>query len=301
LLACCLVVPACLTAENFKEASFTIIYSASLNGNLDGCMCQSHPRAGLVKRAFYLRLLHSAPDKRENYLLVDAGDILAAVPDETLAKTILDTYRELRYDAIAVGEQECAGSPEALAGYKQDYPLFAHNLALCLTPEQCQFFSPEFPVFYKAGLKIGLLALIDPAVFTLTAQELKQQVKIQDPVDVARCASVYFKEQGVELILLLYHGAVCSARELVKQVPEIDLVILGHEHLLLEGEQVGKTRLFSPGEEGNRLGELTVTCGKRQIKVVKNVWRLFHYQDDPDDQAVRQYISAYNARRSSHK
>ena len=36
-------------------AALTVLYSASLNGNLDGCDCRSHPRAGLAARAAWLR------------------------------------------------------------------------------------------------------------------------------------------------------------------------------------------------------------------------------------------------------
>jgi 2',3'-cyclic-nucleotide 2'-phosphodiesterase (5'-nucleotidase family) len=54
------------------ETSLTILYSSSLNGNINGCDCKGHPRAGLVKRAAWLRKLKDP----EQTLLVDAGDLL---------------------------------------------------------------------------------------------------------------------------------------------------------------------------------------------------------------------------------
>ena len=38
-----------------EEKQIDIYYSASLNGNLDGCECKGNPRSGLVKRAVFLR------------------------------------------------------------------------------------------------------------------------------------------------------------------------------------------------------------------------------------------------------
>jgi 2',3'-cyclic-nucleotide 2'-phosphodiesterase (5'-nucleotidase family) len=173
----------------------------------------------------------------------------------------------------------------------------AQNLAICLTPDQCHLFSVDYPVFNKAGLKVGLFALTEPAVFTLSPATLKKQLKVFEPVETAQGAVSNYKAQGVDLVVLLYHGAAESARMLVKQVPGLDLVILGHEQYLINGEKIGKTWLFSPGEEGNRLGEVVVTFANKKIKSVQNSWRLFHYEQDPDDAAVRERIKRYYTER----
>jgi len=71
--------------------TLAIYYSASLNGNLDGCNCDMNPVAGLVKRAAFLRS-HERPKPS---LLVDAGDILDELPDKELARHIFEVYQEL--------------------------------------------------------------------------------------------------------------------------------------------------------------------------------------------------------------
>jgi 2',3'-cyclic-nucleotide 2'-phosphodiesterase (5'-nucleotidase family) len=73
------------------ETTLTIYYTASLNGNLDGCTCEMNPVAGLVKRAAFLRTLKSSGTT----LVLDAGDIFDEYPDPDLAKHILEVYREL--------------------------------------------------------------------------------------------------------------------------------------------------------------------------------------------------------------
>ena len=54
-------------------SGLTVLYTSSLNGNLDGCACRSQPRAGLATRAAWLRALPG----RDAAVLVEAGNVLA--------------------------------------------------------------------------------------------------------------------------------------------------------------------------------------------------------------------------------
>ena len=67
------------------ENTFSILYTSSLNGNIDGCECKSGPKTGLVKRAHFLRSYDL-----QRSVLVDTGDIFDVLPDELLSDLILD-------------------------------------------------------------------------------------------------------------------------------------------------------------------------------------------------------------------
>ena len=97
-----------------SENTITIYYTASLNGNVDGCRCKMNPVAGLVKRAAFLRSLETSGPS----LILDAGDIFDEYPDPDLAAHILQVYAELGYDAIAVGDQEFTNGAAGLLEYK---------------------------------------------------------------------------------------------------------------------------------------------------------------------------------------
>src|SRR4030042_573075 len=90
-----------LLASGCARSESLLWDSASLDGNLDGCTCVSQPRAGLVKRAAFLR---TAP-QRSRALLVDAGDLFGTRRDDQLAAELLENYDELGADAIAMGDQ----------------------------------------------------------------------------------------------------------------------------------------------------------------------------------------------------
>jgi len=285
LLACASLLPA---AGN-GEQSITVYYSSSLNGNLDGCQCRGNPRAGLVKRAAWLR----AQREVERSVLVDAGDILDVYPDDLLARGILESYADLGYDAVAVGDQEFANGIDRLLEYREGSPLLSNNLALCPDENRCVFFSVQPLLISRSGIRVGVFALIDPEVFALYPGELTNALKISAPADLAPVILEELREEGAELTILLYHGPYERARELALQLRGLDVLVLGHEQRLIDAEAAGDTTIVSPGAEGNRLGILTVSLDPRGRRRVDNRFELFRWETSPDDPAVRRRIAEY--------
>jgi 2',3'-cyclic-nucleotide 2'-phosphodiesterase (5'-nucleotidase family) len=276
------------SAQAPESAALTVIYSSSLNGNLDGCSCRSRPRAGLVKRAAWLR----AYPGRSDALLLDAGDALDVQEDPDLSEVILQTYRELSYDAVAVGDQELSDGVDALRSYRERYPLASHNLVLC-SDDSCLYFSLEPLLLSKGTQRVGLIALLDPEVFRRYPEELKSRLKLEPPGRTAAVLVQSLKEQGARWVVVLYHGPVEEAEKLARRVPGIQLIIVGHEQRLLPPRKIGETVIASPGEEGNRLGILTLSRDGRSRIRFRNEFRLFRYEQDPDDPAVRERIAEY--------
>jgi 2',3'-cyclic-nucleotide 2'-phosphodiesterase (5'-nucleotidase family) len=282
-----------VSAAAQEERELTILYSSSLNGNLDGCDCKSGPRAGLVKRAAWIRALPRA--ERRRCVLVDTGDVLDAFYDRPLAEHVLEAYREIDYTAVAVGDQEFANGVEAFLEYLERYPLMSHNLTVCPDETRCVFVSTAPLILKKAGLRLGIFALIDPEVFTLYPPHLKEMLKITPPETAAAnmVGRLRAAEPAVDLTLLLYHGTVDSARKLLRRTAGIDVAVIGHEQRLVEAQKVGGAVLVSPGEEGNRMGILRVTVGSGGVSSYHNTFRLFSYLEDPDDPDVRRRIDSY--------
>ena len=270
-----------------QERQFTIFYTSSLNGNLDGCACKTAPKAGLVKRAFYFRRERDV----DNSLLVDAGDIFDVYEDKLLAREILEVYRELDYNAVAVGDQEFSNGIAELLANGEEYPLFCHNLTLCPDESRCIFFSNEPLVIEKSGFRIGLFALLDPEVFTLYPEEVRKQIKLASPQATAE--NMLRQMEDVDLTLLLFHGSYEKAVELAKNVEGIEVIVVGHEQRLIEAHKVNDSILVSPGKEGNRLGILTLALTSKGVIEYDNHFRLFRYEGDEDDAAVRRRIERY--------
>jgi 2',3'-cyclic-nucleotide 2'-phosphodiesterase (5'-nucleotidase family) len=280
------------------ETTLTIYYTASLNGNLDGCTCEMNPVAGLVKRAAFLRTLKpSGPT-----VILDAGDIFDEYPDPDLAQHILEVYRELRYNAVALGDQELAADPQSLLLYKMEFPLICHNLFIQGdTSEgnaaQGELFTPPPFVVESGNLRIGILSLIDP---TTVLRPAERGIRIADPIFTAETALSRCDLTDLDLTILLYHGSFRNAMELVNTCPGIDVAIFAHEQQLIPPRKIGTTVFASPGEEGNQLGILTLRLGPGGIESFKSNYRFFSYVADPDDPAVRRRIDTYRKKLRSY-
>ena len=67
-----------------------------------------------------------------------------------------------------------------------------------------------------------------------------------------------------DLLVCLSHIGLARDRELASRRPEIDLIIGGHTHALLEtGEQVGRTTIVQAGWWGKHMGIVTAAPGER--------------------------------------
>lgn len=262
-------------------AGLTVLYSASLNGSLDGCDCPGRPRAGLAARSAWLKAL----PERGDALLVDAGDVLSGSGDQALSKEILGAYAELGYDAVAIGGREIADGVEALSDHRDRFGLICQNLAVC-SSRHCLFLTPDPLLVEKAGEKIGLFALLDPEVLADYPKETIQDAKLVPPDLLAGSLVSQLVGQGAEWIIVLYQGPVKQAEALARKVRGIHLIIVGSEQKLLSPRKVGGALLVSPGEAGNRVGILQLSRDEKGKVRHSNRFQLFRYGLDPADPEV---------------
>jgi 2',3'-cyclic-nucleotide 2'-phosphodiesterase / 3'-nucleotidase len=285
-------------AEGQKESSLTILYTASLNGNLAGCDCKQAPKAGLIKRAFYLRNLTD----RSRTILLDAGDILDVRPDTLLGGMIMQLYGDLGYDAVAVGDQEFSNGADWLLKEKETTPLFSNNLSVCPDETRCVFFSLDPLILIREDIRIIILSLLDESVFTLYPENVKNTVKLSPPIETTAAMLEMLPGEDLsqqnqktehEIIVVLYHGPIENAELLAEKLPQVDVVIAGHEQRLVEQYSTGGTLIVSPGAEGNGVGILELSILKDRIIDYRGSRREFSYIYDQDDAEAAAMLERY--------
>jgi len=266
-------------------SGLTVLYTSSLNGNLDGCGCPSNPRAGLAVRASWLRALPG----RDAAVLVDAGNVLAGTGDHALSREILETYAGLGYDAIAVGGREIADGIDSLTAYRDRFGLISQNLTLCTT-SYCLLFTPQPLLLEKEGAKVGVFALLDPKSLATYPKESIQDAKLIPPDVLAGNLVSQLAGQGAEWIIMLYHGPLKEAEALARKVPGVHVIVVGSEQRLIRPRKVGDALLVSPGAEGNRVGILELSRDGRGRVRHNHSFQLFDYGADAPDPAVLKRI-----------
>jgi 2',3'-cyclic-nucleotide 2'-phosphodiesterase (5'-nucleotidase family) len=273
-----------------RGADFTVRFTASLNGSLEGCDCKLTPRAGLVKLAAWLRTVH----RPGTDLLVDAGDLFPEGDDPLLDRYLLESYAELGYAAVAVGERELEAGAGALLAYGRRFPLICNNLTLRDSRGQWIAFSPAPTVVDLSGRKVAILSLLDPEAASGLAPALRAAFRLEPPRDVATRLLRDPSVSEADLVLLLFHGSEARAAELLRGLERVDVAILAHDQKLIAPHLVEGAVVASPGEAGNRVGELTVS--RRAIPpAFGGTFRSFNGGFGPDDPAVRRRADEYDA------
>src|SRR5699024_4353351 len=75
-------------------------------------------------------------------------------------------------------------------------------------------------------------------------------------------------QDKTDMIVLLSHLGIYEDRTIAKEFPEIDVIIGGHTHHLLEqGEYVGQTLLAAAGKFCTHVGEVQLVWDHRQNKL----------------------------------
>jgi len=259
----------------------TILYTSSLNGNIDGCECKTAPKSGLISSAVLLRQM------AEEALYFDLGDSLDVYPDEDLSNLILTSYIGLGIDVSALGDQEFTEGVDWLLD--QDFPYLAGNMSIDGVP-----LTPEYQIIEKDGVKIGVVSVTDPGTFFFASDEIKERLVLSDPFQFASTIHDSLEEEDVEVSILLFHGASDKAEILFSEIQEYDVVLTGHDQRLIEQLSSNNRRFFgSPGENGNRIGLLTINVWGGRVRKIENRFHLFDYYVDPRDPIIVRSLDQY--------
>lgn len=139
-----------------------------------------------------------------------------------------------------------------------------------LHPAMNDFPVKDYTIIEKSGLRIGVFGLIgrDAAQVTVLGQDLE----FRDPIEEGRRVAAILKDQEkADIIICISHSgtraeaAKSEDQQLAQAVPDIDVIISGHTHTLLEQPIItGKTVIGSAGCYGRYLGvmDLQVTPGR---------------------------------------
>ncbi|QQO09902.1 bifunctional metallophosphatase/5'-nucleotidase [Breznakiella homolactica] len=146
---------------------------------------------------------------------------------------------------------------------KASFDIISANVIPAPVPETGEYtrhplYKP-YAVYTAGDLKIGVTGL--------TTDEYLQssQVRIADPVESVRPIAAEIKKD-CDLMVVISHLGVEKDRELAQQVPEIDVILGGHDHILLEQAlTIGRTSITQTRSYGEFLGRLDIRYDGRTV------------------------------------
>ena len=266
------------------KAEFDLFVFGRVLGTIAPCGCTTEPLGGLQYAFGYIDR-ESKPDAR---VIVEPGSFLFPDPEgpefpksEAEWQQAAERAKALQGRFSAVGEQLVSGlgpddvlSPDgakALGTYPM--PRVAANVSGEGLPE----LSKHRIVELESGgskLTVGVTAVVDP-----TLPGADKLGTVADPVAAAKAAVEAMRKEGATTTIVLAHGKRPFAESIAKDVPGVDMVVVGYV-MGLERQRLGKpmtmvdgTYVIEPGEQLQTLTHISLTVDASQKVVPKaNAW-----------------------------
>ncbi|KRL03987.1 bifunctional metallophosphatase/5'-nucleotidase [Liquorilactobacillus oeni] len=215
------------------------------------------------------RFLMSEKKKSVNgtVLTFDIGDIMDRVhplSEATDGLSNISLMNKIGYDAATIGNNEGIGNSHMQLSRmyeKANFTLVLDNIVDLKTKKRPSWAHQQKVITTPQGTKVGVLGCTAPFPATYAMNNWKAE-----PVDEVLPSLIKKLRPQVDILVLLSHLGIDTDRALAKKYPELDVILGGHTHHLLEhGEKIGKTLLCAAGKWGKYIGKVTLILDNGKI------------------------------------
>ena len=261
--------------------------------------CHNGLKSGQAELLRHLRL---AIDGRG--LLLDAGDAVASgnITFHFAGEPILDAMSDIGYDAMTVGNREFHFTRRGFQCKLSQarFPILCANLRSTRWSSDSTFdcFStkelPTVPYIIRAmnnGFRIAVMGLTVPMITQNMMVRRAASYLFDDPIETAaRLAPEIRAACRPDILIALTHIGIQQDRKLAAAVPEIDMIIGGHSHDVLEhGERVGDTLIVQAGSHSHFVGRVDIHLTNPIKKPIHSVMNILSEASLPDTPGLKKY------------
>ncbi|WP_206913226.1 2',3'-cyclic-nucleotide 2'-phosphodiesterase/3'-nucleotidase [Enterococcus sp. DIV0840] len=228
--------------------------------------------------------------KDENTLLIDGGDMLQgsalatycqAHPEEGFPQA--KALNHAGYDFVTLGNHDVNYG----TSYLYQYLDALDATCVCENLLDAKSQTKKFPWAIKTlanGLKVGIVGVVTDYINVWEKAENIKDVTVSDPFTAAKQALEEVKSQ-VDLTICIYHGGferdVKTSTILSKTSENIgykiceeldfDLLLTGHQHLLIEGQLLHGTYIVQPSSNALNYFEINIEKIQNNIEITSTV------------------------------
>ena len=246
-------------------------------------------------------------------ILLDGGDLLQGNPMTYVASRtpsmphpVMAAMNAMRYDAAAVGNHEFNyGVPfleQAVAQAR--FPFLAAN-ARRLDGSRA---FPAFVMIERAGVKVGIVGATNPGANIWDRGNLRGRLTVTDIAPAVRSAVDSVRAAGAELVVAVLHSGIGGppsfdttgvgnenvAGDVARQVPGIDLIVVGHSHREVADTTINGVLIMQPRQWAGSLGVATIRLQNRGASwnVIEKRGELVRARGYDESPAVVQAVAA---------
>lgn len=264
--ACALFLTGC--AE--KSASLTILHTNDTHSQVEPTNPKAAKDANLGGYARRMGFIAQEREADPNLLLLDAGDFSQGSPyfNYFRGRVEVDAMNRMGYDAATFGNHEFDNGVDTLAMLVRlaKFPFVCANYDV--RGSALDGLVKPYVVLHRGGLKIGVIG-VGVAPDDLIAKDNFAGITYLDPLPIINeTADMLRNEKGCDLVIVLSHLGTdntqsVSDEELAPQLRNVDIVIGGHTHHVIDGKRIqdseGHEVVFSQmGKAGMRVGKIKV-------------------------------------------
>ena len=252
-----------LSAAALWAATFQIIHTNDRHGYVENRIEDNGDRVGGA--AVEATIIHSLKyDARKNgtpCLLVDCGDFFQGTPivNATRGKIMIELFNSLGYHFVTFGNHEFDYGWQALKARMEE----SNFLWLSSTVEAPELENLYLPwiTYTLDGHKIAFLGATTPTTPDKQLEKRIEGITFHEPVSrIKPLVSTLKASSNAKTIVLISHLGLDNDRQIALKIPEIDLILGGHSHSILqEPEKVGNTWICQTGTASKYLGVVNIT------------------------------------------
>jgi 5'-nucleotidase len=229
-----------------------------------------------------------------NTLFLLAGDTVSPSVASSVFKgeQMIAAWNAMGLDYSVLGNHEFDFGPETmLARMKESKFVWLGSNVIDRRTNKPFGGMPLYVVRTFGGVKVGIFGLLTPD--TATSSEPGPDVRFINPVLAAKDIVKKLRKEGAQIIIAVTHLAMSEDKELARRVPQIDVVIGGHEHELLQSH-AGRAPILKWGQDARTLGRIDLNISTATRKVESIDWAGIPITDAiADDPAVAAVAAEY--------
>ncbi len=220
-----------------------IIYTGDLHGNVE-------------KMQYISTVVKGLRGDSHDTLLLDSGDWSKGSPinDKFAGKPMADIMDYLRYDALALGEEDLSWG---IRGLKKLAAASGIPFLCCnLKGEPAPAFIKPFVIKDLVNIRVAVVG-VSPVV-----KLPERHFTMLEPEQALKAVLAEVQKEDPAITVLLSHLGIESDRKLAALFPNLALIIGGHSHIRTEKpEKVGPVLIVHSGAHGDYVGSLELDIG----------------------------------------
>ncbi len=259
-------------------AKITILHTNDVHSRIEPFPMDGGKYQGLGGAAKRAALVKKIRKEEKNVLLLDAGDVFQGTPYFNFFGGELEfkLMTEMGYDACTIGNHDFDAGIDGL--HKQftthaNFPLINCNYDFSDTIMNGKVLPHK--IIEKAGVKIGISG-VGVELDGLVPENLYKNTRYLDPIKNINTTAKFLKQdQKCDYVICLSHlgfkydSDKVSDHHLAQQSEDIDLIIGGHTHTLLEKAETLKNKKGEPVTV-NQVGWAGIALGRLDVFFEKN-------------------------------